>query len=294
MNDILTMTKSDPVFIFLDPDSMENRKSGKNVYVSCPLCLKTRIVSYLNLEKIRSTYCKSCSMVRDLRGMRFDKLYVLKYLVDDKKWLCVCDCGEVTKVSTNQLIFKTKSCGCLKIGETHSRYIDMTGERYGRLVVKEYLGGKYQYRRCVCDCGKEIIVSGNALRTGQESCGCKRTEDLIERLTGETNPRYNPNLTDEEREAKREDDERYLIWRRGVRKKYGYNCAVCGSGHKTVAHHLFNYSDYLEMRYKKDNGIVLCHECHYDFHVRFMGGYHVSCTKQDYLDWCKYKQKEAV
>lgn len=54
--------------------------------------------------------------------------------------------------------------------------IDVTGRKFGRLTVLEYVGTnekKYAMFRCVCDCGKETIVKGRNLRTGHtKSCGC--------------------------------------------------------------------------------------------------------------------------
>lgn len=58
-------------------------------------------------------------------------------------------------------------------------FIDLSGDRYGRLTVKAFAGRKNGRTiwLCVCDCGKEITVSGNALRVGStKSCGCLRKE----------------------------------------------------------------------------------------------------------------------
>lgn len=58
--------------------------------------------------------------------------------------------------------------------------IDLTGERFGRLFVIERSGSTKQGKatwRCVCNCGKEVIVTGSNLRTGNtRSCGCYNLE----------------------------------------------------------------------------------------------------------------------
>lgn len=67
-----------------------------------------------------------------------------------------------------------------------SRLIDLTGKRFGRLVVMEraeyYTSPSYQsvpLWRCRCDCGAECIVAGKSLRYGQtRSCGCLRSDSL--------------------------------------------------------------------------------------------------------------------
>ena len=61
--------------------------------------------------------------------------------------------------------------------------IDLTGQRFGKLLVKEYIysKNKKKYWRCLCDCGKESIVSTSNLRKkkrGITSCGCSRMIDI--------------------------------------------------------------------------------------------------------------------
>lgn len=56
-----------------------------------------------------------------------------------------------------------------------SRLIDLTGERFGMLVVEHRDGsvrGEARWR-CRCDCGTTSLVRGNVLRSGRtRSCGC--------------------------------------------------------------------------------------------------------------------------
>ena len=60
---------------------------------------------------------------------------------------------------------------------------DLTGKRYGRLVVVKFHDVKPHARWvCRCDCGKETICYGNNLKKGiSRSCGCLLTEVLLER-----------------------------------------------------------------------------------------------------------------
>ena len=60
--------------------------------------------------------------------------------------------------------------------------IDITGERYGRLVVIRELSknsiGETMWL-CQCDCGRLIILRGSSLRSGNtRSCGCLKGESL--------------------------------------------------------------------------------------------------------------------
>ncbi|HBV95789.1 MAG: hypothetical protein JL50_10885 [Peptococcaceae bacterium BICA1-7] len=62
------------------------------------------------------------------------------------------------------------------------QYIDMKGKRYGRLTVIERAHNDKRgtvYWKCLCDCGKETIKSGQLIRLGKtKSCGCLGVEFL--------------------------------------------------------------------------------------------------------------------
>lgn len=67
------------------------------------------------------------------------------------------------------------------------KLIDMTGERFGRLVVigRAPNGNRGKvYWRCLCDCGSEVSVRGDHLRYGfVKSCGCYNSEYVTETHT---------------------------------------------------------------------------------------------------------------
>ena len=57
--------------------------------------------------------------------------------------------------------------------------IDITGQRFGRLVALEYMD-RSQWR-CLCDCGNETTSQGEHLRAGRtKSCGCLSRERLAQ------------------------------------------------------------------------------------------------------------------
>lgn len=65
------------------------------------------------------------------------------------------------------------------------KYIDLTGQRFGRLVAieKERTVGGRAFWKCKCDCGEEKTVSSNHLRMGTvQSCGCLNAELCRERI----------------------------------------------------------------------------------------------------------------
>jgi hypothetical protein len=60
------------------------------------------------------------------------------------------------------------------------RFIDLTGQKFGRLTVQE-LSGRDNYRQimwnCACDCGNTKRIKGSSLRSGAtKSCGCYNRE----------------------------------------------------------------------------------------------------------------------
>lgn len=79
------------------------------------------------------------------------------------------------------------------------KVIDITGQRFGKLIVLYHDGFEEKQRlalwRCVCDCGKATLVQGARLRSGHtKSCGCLRKADLIGQRFGQlTILRYKEN-----------------------------------------------------------------------------------------------------
>jgi hypothetical protein len=70
----------------------------------------------------------------------------------------------------------------------HPNLIDVSGERYGRLIVTSFAGGGRDggaLWNCICDCGNTTVVLGKRLRLGKtRSCGCYRDE--LRRVHGGT------------------------------------------------------------------------------------------------------------
>lgn len=69
------------------------------------------------------------------------------------------------------------------LGKFKPPKIDLTGQRFGQLIVIGYIGRierSIAMWRCICDCGKEKTIRGVHLRNGHTiSCGC----DSARRLT---------------------------------------------------------------------------------------------------------------
>lgn len=154
---------------------------NKNKVLSCG-CLQKEKVGQLN--------------VVDLSNKKFNRLLVLEKAYSKNGsiyWKCQCDCGKITYVSTHSLQSgNTKSCGCLK----GQKIKNLIGQRFGKLVVVEEDGkhsDNFYYWKCKCDCGNEIIVRGNNLKTGTtQSCGCikSRGEEFVNQYLQQKNFNY--------------------------------------------------------------------------------------------------------
>lgn len=76
-----------------------------------------------------------------------------------------------------------------------SKLIDLTGQKFNRLLVLEKTESKHNKTRwiCQCDCGNTTIVNSQQLKSAEiKSCGCYNLEKLSERtLIDLTGKRFN-------------------------------------------------------------------------------------------------------
>lgn len=123
------------------------------------------------------------SKVIDLKGQRFGRLVVVGRATAKShlRWECLCDCGNKTVAfGLNLKRGHTQSCGC-KAVEPRFKGEDLSGKRFGRLVVLKKARGGWD---CLCDCGERRVNSSHALACGaSKSCGCLSLEGLLERIT---------------------------------------------------------------------------------------------------------------
>ena len=155
---------------------------GKSMWRCKCDCGNEKIVYGGHLE---SGHTKSCGCYRpprvNLIGQKFGRLTVQEW-VGNGKWQCLCECGNITLVQTDNLKNgNTKSCGCYQKDQTSkATFKDLTGQRFGKLTVLERVEndrfGHVNYK-CQCDCGSITIVDVNNLRNGNtNSCGCIKSK----------------------------------------------------------------------------------------------------------------------
>lgn len=136
-------------------------------------------------NKLTSLQTKSCGCLNYASGRRKQFIditgntysYLTVKCFEERKgridyWRCVCSCGNEVVRQTNQLTRNgVHSCGCM-LGEKNR--LNLIGHTFGHLTVKEmaFIKNKRTYWKCLCDCGKECIVSSKTLMNGTcVSCG---------------------------------------------------------------------------------------------------------------------------
>ena len=205
----------------------DNESKKKNIYWICKCdCGTVRSVAGTSLrsgisvscgcDKDKKTSIRTKTNVEDLSGQRFGRWTVIEQDLSDYKkskrgsrWICRCDCGKEKSVSGSSLRKgSSTSCGCQS---NASHIIDITGERYGKLVVlKKDTTQKNNGRGirwiCKCDCGNEVSVLSGRLRSGQtKSCGCLRYEtkkDYNDDLAGQIFGKWTVLKKDESKKGK--------------------------------------------------------------------------------------------
>ena len=265
----------------LDSWGRRNRKyAGKK----CPECGKP-----FKPIRARHKYCSAkCYLsnrakgITDITGKRFKKLLVIRRVGKGKygrtTWMCVCDCGkEKIFTGSDLLLGKVGSCGCAQY-----QIKDISGRRFGRLVVLGNCPDKSVRWKCKCDCGKIITTQRSSLISGRaKSCGCLRDELRSQRSTGNKNPNYNPSLTHEGRIDKRENalNER---WVKSILNRDKYICRLCSAkiSRYPIVHHLDGYHWAKNKRLDINNGVALCSNCHKAFHRKYG---HKNNTKEQFV-----------
>lgn len=156
-------------------------------------CGKQKIISssYLSRKNNKEKSCgcsskhsiKRKTNIRDLSGLRFEKLLVLKRgekpqgtQTREAYWECLCDCGKIKTIRASSLFWgKTKSCGCL-VKEINSRP-KCVGGSLARLASI--------YRRAARVRSLEFHLSQEEFKTLTKGkcyyCGCLPAKELTYR-----------------------------------------------------------------------------------------------------------------
>ena len=100
----------------------------------------------------------------------------------------------------------------------------------------------------------------------------KKSKDYYAYKSRENKPIFNKsNLNQNNKRTERSLNKGKLItWRNKVNKRDNYICVKCGKKSDYIhTHHILSFTDYPSERYKIENGITLCEDCHIKFHKEY-------------------------
>lgn len=135
-----------------------------------------------------------------------------------------------------------------------------------------------------CDCcGKNLSMPYQRYNANKhnDKYYCRKCAMILFN-SGENNPSWNPNLTDEERLLTRNYPEYNEFVKKVLARDY-YTCKCCGhSSTNLEVHHLNGYNWYIDGRTDETNAITLCNNCHTSFHSIYGQG---NNTKEQFEEW---------
>jgi len=212
----------------------------------------------------------------NLIGQKYNMLTIIEWDHKTEKsmnyWLCKCDCGDNTIVSTHNLrIGAVKSCGCLVRAAGGSKQDTLFNKKFGMLTIidKYYDEEKKElFWLSKCDCGNKKIVKtkGSDLRNGKvKSCGCFRRRRL---QYGENS--FN-RLYDTYKRRSLQKGFPFNLSKEEFREITSRNCFYCGVEPKQKAgptkkgygYYVYNGIDRIDSTkgYEKDNIVTCCGQC---------------------------------
>ena len=222
--------------------------------------------------------------LKDLTGMKFGRLTVIERRGSDKHkkalWLCKCDCGnEVIVRGSNLKDGFTTSCGC----HQKDKVREIVKEKWENEEYRQMKSDKM--REQMKEMWKDEEFKQKQIDRTKEMW---KDEEFKKNHSGENSCRYNPNLTEEDRQDRR-IQQGYNIWKYEVKKQGNFTCDCCGysRGRNLVSHHLESYDNNKELRTDVSNGVCLCDKCHKEFHHIYGYG---NNTKQQYIEFKENKK----
>lgn len=307
-------------------ERMKNNKSGKVMWLCRCDCGNIKPIRGCDLKRGNT---KSCGCLQkeisskvnsnNLIGQRFGRLTVVSFNEEESNkprgksgykvhyWNCKCDCGVEKPICSTSLINgSSKSCGCLRkelIGElSKERWQDEEFREMESEKTKKQWENE-EFRKIREDSAREQMKErweNKEWRDMQSKLNSDKMKQLWQdeqfrkAHSGENSHLYNLDLTDEEREADKEsrtNDAEFIKWSYKVKEQANFTCDCCNNkNNKLNSHHLNNWNTYREQRYNLENGVCLCEQCHKEFH-KWMGGTHIECTKEDYIEFKNNRTK---
>jgi hypothetical protein len=255
-------------------------------------------ISWSNFRK--GSRCWLCGHLKSANALTFHYRGVAQYFKDNgcvlldgeyinckTKLTYICECGNIAESIYDTFKRGTRcyDCGIEKSASARSlRYKDI--EKYfadcGCVLIDDEYIRTHAKMAYICECGNISEITYAHFSNGKRCYEC-----WLYRMSGENSPTWKPELTQEERIGVR----RHLHpWKKQVRKRDKHNCVICSNTENLHVHHLNCWSKYKKQRLTVSNGVTLCKECHFDFHLKY--GRHDN-TKKQFNEYLKTRIKLA-
>jgi len=189
----------------------------------------------------------------------------------------VWSCGHAGVVRLNDLQRKQKpicpdcSWRAGQIGHVSNgreSFLSLT-ESLGLTVLSEYVSASERVS-LIGTCGHPFEASPNKLQRKKNGL-CSR---CAKHPTGEDHPRWNPDLTEEDRlSGWYGRGGPFHSWSEEVLRSADWTCDITGErGIELEAHHLSGWAGNPEKRFELQNGVAIAKDLHTLFHSRFYFG----------------------
>lgn len=267
----------------------------------CNKCMETKPISdFFRKSSNKDGYESQCKKCKDENRKSIHK-HTCKQCGNPftssstKSIFCSNECTGISR--KNQVSFKCDFCGTLS-SDRKSHYDLRTNHycsqdcmhKHQAIIWKGNGSPLYDRRKIKCDyCKKEFEIpeysyTQNKHHYCSNECSSKHRSILYRK---ENHPRWNFDLTQEERELERNYPE-YTNFRKEVYERDNYTCRCCSDdkGGNLLVHHLDGYNWYKEGRTDVNNGITLCEKCHKEFHKIYGKG---NNTKEQYEEFYNNK-----
>jgi len=215
-----------------------------------------------------------------------------------------CECGKkdwtilenlIARINKNpEYILRCQSCALLKgkqvlrKREEIKNRVEEYFSQYGlKLLNLEEVNKNTDPIKFHCECGNIHSTTWMSLQQVQSKPTCEVCQ-LKNKRRGENHPRWNPNLTNEERELQ-EGGQSHAVkkWGELLRVIYDFKCQISETVcNKLNCHHIYPVKFHKDKQLLITNGIPISQELHVEFHSRY--GKHVD-NSEDFFTF--YKEK---
>ena len=168
-------------------------------------------------------------------------------------------------------IYNIKNRGKWNVGKHHSEETKekMSKSHLGKTlspehiskIVKNLIPGLRKGVKLSKETRIKMSQSAKGRRLSKLTC-----KKISEATKKESNPNWKGGISTESQLIRGSIE--YKLWKGSVFIRDNFTCRKCKTENKgLIAHHLFNFAEYLELRFAIDNGITLCINCHHKFHT---------------------------